>query len=71
MERMVLRLFGLWTELQSLMKDYTLMALEGDQATEYADKGRYADDYILKHYKKIVRNVYGVAFPQFFSDMYN
>jgi hypothetical protein len=32
MERMALRLFGAWTELQSLVKDYTLLALEGEAA---------------------------------------
>ena len=70
MERMALRLFGAWTELQSLMKDCTLMALEGEAAQEYADRGKYADDYILKEYKKVVRRVWGVAFPQVFSAIY-
>ena len=45
-------------------------ALEGEAAHEYADKGKYADDYILKEYKKIVRSVYGVAFPHVFSVIY-
>lgn len=70
MERQALKLFAAWTELQSLMKDYTLMALEGDAAHEYADRGKYADDYILKEYKKVVRRVWGVAFPQVFSVIY-
>ena len=35
MERMALHLFAAWTDLQSLMKDYTLIALEGDEATDY------------------------------------
>jgi hypothetical protein len=70
MERMALKLFGQWTELQSLMKDYTLMALEGEAAQEYAEKGKYADDFILKEYKKVVRRVWGVAFPQVFSVIY-
>lgn len=70
MERMALKLFARWTELQSLMKDYTLMALEGEDAQVYADKGKYADDYILKEYKKIVRRVWEVAFPQVFSVIY-
>ena len=46
MERMALKLFAVWTELQSLMKDYTLMALEGAQAAEYAERERYRDDFI-------------------------
>lgn len=70
MERMALHLFAAWTDLQSLMKDYTLIALEGDEATDYAGKGKYADDFILNEYKRIVRNVHGVAFPQVFSDYY-
>lgn len=65
MERMALKLFAVWTELQSLMKDYTLMALEGAQAAEYAERERYRDDFILKEYKKVVRDVYGVAFHTF------
>ena len=69
-ERMALKLFGVWTELQSLMKDYTLLALDGEDAEAYADKGKYADDYILKEYKKVVRRVWGVAFPQVFSVIY-
>lgn len=70
MERMALKLFAVWTELQSLMKDYTLMALEGAQAAEYAERERYRDDFILKEYKKVVRDVYGVAFPHLFSQIY-
>ncbi|PVA74272.1 hypothetical protein D2E44_25145 [Mycobacteroides abscessus] len=70
MERMALKLFAVWTELQSLMKDYTLMALEGDQAIAYAEREKYADDFILDEYKKVVRNVYGVAFPHLFSQIY-
>lgn len=70
MEQMALRLFAAWTDLQSHMKDYTLIALEGDEATDYAEKGKYADDFILDEYKRIVRNVHGVAFPQVFSDLY-
>jgi hypothetical protein len=70
MERMALRLFGAWTELQSLMKDYTLMALEGDEALEYAERGKYPDEFILDQYKKIVQRVYGVAFPGVFRDIY-
>ena len=71
MERQVLRMFGLWTELQSLMKDYTLMALEGEVAREYAEKGKYSDSDILDDYKKVVRRVYGLGFPGWFSDNYN
>lgn len=71
MERMALKLFARWTELQSLMKDYTLIALEGEAAKEYADRGKYPDDFILNEYKKVVRHVWGVAFPQVFSDFYN
>ncbi|WP_234808592.1 hypothetical protein [Mycolicibacter terrae] len=70
MERMVLKLFGAWTELQALIKDYTLMALEAEDAKAYAERGKYADDYILKEYKKVVRRVWGVAFPHVFSAIY-
>ncbi|MBI3217857.1 MAG: hypothetical protein HYZ38_28985 [Mycobacterium sp.] len=70
MERKVLQLFGFWTELQSLMKDYTLMELEGDAAIEYAEKGKYSDSDILDDYKKVVRNVYRLGFPVWFSDSY-
>jgi hypothetical protein len=71
MERMALGLFAAWTDLQTLMKDYTLIALDGDEATDYAEKGKYADNFILDEYKRIVRNIHGVAFPQVFSDFYN
>ncbi|WP_421844157.1 hypothetical protein [Mycobacterium sp.] len=70
MERMALKMFARWTDLQSLMKDYTLLALEGEDAVAYANRGKYADDYILKEYKKIVRRVWGVAFPEVFSEIY-
>ncbi|MEB3032287.1 hypothetical protein [[Mycobacterium] nativiensis] len=70
MERMVLKLFGAWTELQALMKDYTLFARKGDAAREYAERKTYPDDNILNEYKKVVRRDWGVDFPHRLSEIY-
>jgi hypothetical protein len=71
MERMILEVISEWTALQAKMRDYTLGALAGAEADAYAKRGRYADDFILDHYKRVVREKWGVAFPQVFSDIYN
>ena len=49
-EGMTLQRFAAWTDLHTLMKDYTLIALQGDEVNEYAEKGKYADDFVLDEY---------------------
>jgi hypothetical protein len=68
---MILEVLAEWTALQAKMRDYTLGGLEGDEADEYARRGKYPDDFILDQYKKVVREKWGVAFPQLFADIYN
>lgn len=71
MEGLALQLLAGWSALQAKMREHTLGALEGSEAQEYASRTKYPDDFILDQYKKIVREKWGVQFPQVFADIYN